>query len=104
MALRAMAHRAVSREALQQIDAQSSAVAPIRAMRAACRRYLDKPRQQFRHMGRYDGRSGRNDPGFFVALGELRAMFGHELKQLDALFALDMEDQLRDLFPTTDQP
>jgi hypothetical protein len=37
-------------------------------------------------------------------LGELRATFGHELKLLDDLFDLDMEDQLRGLFPSIDEP
>jgi hypothetical protein len=91
-------------EALQQVDRKSPAVAPLRALRAACRRYLDNPRQEFRHIGRHDGRDGRNEPGFFVALGELRAIFGHELKLLDDLFDLDVEPQLHALFPSIDEP
>jgi hypothetical protein len=91
-------------EALQQVDRKSPSVAPLRALRAACRRYLDNPRQTFRHMGSHDGRHNHNEPGFFLALGELRATFGHELKLLDDLFDIDMESQLRTLFPTIDKP
>src|SRR5262249_22754147 len=86
-------------EALQQLGPTSPAVPPIRSMRAACRRYLDNPRQRFRFMDRGED-SDSNDPGFFVALGELRAIFGVELKQLDDRFGLDIEPQLRDLFLT----
>jgi uncharacterized protein DUF6650 len=88
-------------EALQQLEPTSPAVPPIRSMRAACRRYLDNPRQQFRLMGR-SGVPGQNVPGFFVALGELRAIFGVELKQLDDRFGLDIEPQLRELFLPAD--
>src|SRR5262249_38073726 len=44
-------------EALQQIDPKSPAVSPISTMRAACRRFLDHPRQHFRH---FDGHHHRD--------------------------------------------
>ena len=59
-------------EALQQIDPKGKAVQPMRTMRAACRRYLDEPRQRFRLMETHDRHHNRGDPGFFLALGELR--------------------------------
>jgi hypothetical protein len=92
-------------EALQQLDPKSPAGDPMRAMRAACRRYLDEPRQKFRHVGEGSYRRGHElDPGFFVALGELRAVFGAELQRLDGLFHLTIETQLRNVFPAQDQP
>lgn len=91
-------------ESLQQLDPKSRAVKPMRAMRAACRRYLDEPRQHFRHMGGHGHRHGHDNPGFFMALGELRCTFGAELKRLDDLFNLDMESHLRDIFPPEDEP
>jgi hypothetical protein len=84
-------------EALQQIDPKSPAVAPIRSMRAACRQYLDGPRQRFRHMDRF------HDAGFFVALGEMRAVFGAELKRLDDRYNLDIESHIRAIFPMPDK-
>lgn len=94
--------RAQLTEALQQIDQASPAVQPLRDMRAACRRYLDEPRQHFRFLERHHGHHEAR-PGFFVALGELRATFGAELKRLDALYSLDVEPQLRALFPMDDK-
>lgn len=91
-------------EALQQLHPQSPAVKPIRAMRAACWKYLDAPRQHFRHMGGHRYRHDDNEPGFFVALGELRATFGAELQRLDELFQLNIEDHLRAAFPAQDRP
>lgn len=90
-------------EALQQLDPASPAVGSISTMRAACRRFLDDPRQHFRFL---DGPRHRHDgltPGFFVALGELRATFGAELKRLDKLYKLRIEVQLRDTFPGDDR-
>ena len=86
-------------EALQQLDPNSPAVAPVRMMRGACRRYLDEPRQRFRHMDHPPRRQGEGTPGFFLALGELRATFGTEVKRLDDQFKLEIEPQLRELFP-----
>jgi hypothetical protein len=86
-------------EALQQLDPNSPAVAPVRVMRGACRRYLDEPHQQFRHLDYEPGRHREGTPGFFLALGELRATFGIEVKRLDDLFKLEIEPQLRELFP-----
>jgi len=96
-------------KALQQIDPKSAATESIRTMRAACRRYLDDPRQSFRHFDGYldrfhvHGWHERNAPGFFLALGELRATFGVELMRLDNLYSLDIELQLRAVFPKEDE-
>lgn len=89
-------------DALQQLGPASPATPPIRTMRAACRRYMDGPRQQFRHMNAYGMSRRDNDPGFFVALGELRSTFGAELKRLNDVFKPTMEPQLRELFPSPD--
>ena len=77
-------------DALQQIDGKSPAVDFLRRMRAACRRYLDE-------VGPHHGRQI-----FGVALGELRATFGAQLQMLDQMFKLDMERQLREIFPLED--
>lgn len=89
-------------EALQQLDPKGPAIESIRAMRAACRRYLDEPRQTFRHMGDYGHRRHNAEPGFFVALGELRAVFSAELKRLDDRFKLEIESHIRGLFPKSE--
>lgn len=89
-------------EALQQVEPRGPAIIPLSAMRAACRRYLDHPRERVQHFDRL-GR-GENVPGFFIALGEMRATFGAELKRLDKLYDLRIEVQLRDLLPEDDVP
>jgi len=94
--------RAALTETLKQLDPKEPASAALRAMRAACRMYLDQPRQRFRFM-HGDGR-GHGDPGFFVALGALRALFGEHLQRLDDHFKLEIEPQLRSIFPAKDYP
>jgi hypothetical protein len=91
-------------ESLQQLDPKGPAVAPLRAMRAACRKFLDTPRLVLRHFSRSSRHHDNMEPGFFVALGELRAVFSAELKRLDDLFKLDIEDHLRAEFPAADKP
>lgn len=87
-------------ETLQQLPDGDAANA-IRAMREACRRYLDNPRQHFRHLERHGPHPREAGAGFFLALGELRGVFGAEMKRLDDLFQLKIEKQLRDLFPVS---
>lgn len=94
--------RAELTEALQQVDPQGLVAAALRLMRSSCRQYLDDPRLHFRFIDRCDRPERRDNPGFLVALGGLRAMFGLALLQLDQLFALEMEPQLRGLLPKPD--
>jgi hypothetical protein len=75
----------------------------LKAMRAACRRFLDHtqdgddgPPRRFRHRpDPYDIRAQT----FFTALGELRATFGVHLAILAAQHGLDVEDELAAILP-----
>lgn len=72
---------------------------PIRAMRAACRKFLD-------HMGPPDSRTRSFYPREAViwhALGELRGVFGLHLARLCAAFGIDVEPELAAIFPTMDE-
>jgi hypothetical protein len=92
---------------LQTLPDNSNAVAPIRAMRAACRKFFTEPRPDFRNLaGRHHPRSHRmdddEDPGFFVALGELRATFGVQIAALAVAYGIDVEDELASILPVED--
>lgn len=68
---------------------------PLRAMRAACRKFLDE-------MGPPD--SGRRmycprEAMMWQALGELRGVFGLHLARLCAAFGIDVEPELAKIFP-----
>src|SRR3546814_506555 len=72
---------------LQALSEDSEVVGPVRAMRAACRKFLTEPHPDFRNLVRYGGPSAHRmdiegSPGFFVALGELRAVFGAQIAAL----------------------
>jgi len=71
---------------------------PIRAMRAACRKFLDQ-------MGHPSGRGHMfNSRGISVwqSLGELRGVFGLHLARLCAAYGIDVEPELASIFPNPD--
>jgi hypothetical protein len=85
----------------------SELLATLKALRAACRKFMDEadagPRggrlmRPFDHFDRYDVHAQM----FFTALGELRATFGIHVARLDAQHGLDVEDELAATFPTPD--
>ena len=72
---------------------------PLRAMRAACRKFLDQ-------MGPPHGRNRMFYPPeamMWHALGELRGVFGLHLARLCAAFGIDVEPELATIFPTGDE-
>jgi hypothetical protein len=74
-------------KAIQALPEDSPAAPALRAMRAACRAYLDQSRR-FPHY-----------PGFLLALGELRAHFGLQIAYLAIEYGLDIEDELAQIIP-----
>jgi hypothetical protein len=73
----------------------------LRAMRAACRRFLDtiqaaSPPQVFHPHWNH----GQQE--FFTALGELRSAIGLRIGILAAMYGLDLEDDLATLLPPKD--
>jgi hypothetical protein len=87
---------------LGKLDGNSELTASLRAMRAACRKFLD----------RVGSRDGRGDVvryadhhnhwaswTFYSALGEMRGTFGVHLARIAAQFHLDIEDQLASILP-----
>ena len=88
-------------EALDELGENSPGIAPVKAMRAACRRFLDEPHPDLPHIGPRWGHPDGN--GFFVALGELRATFGTHLAFLAAQYGIDVEGDLASVLPAEDR-
>jgi hypothetical protein len=72
---------------IQALPEDSPAAPALRAMRAACREYLDQSHRCPHHLG------------FMLALGHLRALFGLQIAFLAIEYGLDLEDQLAQIVP-----
>jgi hypothetical protein len=97
-------------DALARLTDRSQATAPIKAIRAACRRFLDEPHADYRHLEHrrwpradLDRATGRTDSGFFVALGELRATVGMQVAALAVAYGLPVDDDLASILPAEDE-
>jgi len=88
----------LSRE-LGALGTDSGLASSIRAMRGACRKFLDNVQADDRivrygaHMGHFASWE------FNSALGELRGVFGVHLAQIAAQHGLDIEDELATILP-----
>jgi hypothetical protein len=72
---------------------------PMRAMRAACRKFLDQ-------MGHPNSRRRMAYPHeaiMWQALGELRGAFGLHLARLCTAFGVDVEPELTSIFPAGEE-
>ena len=69
----------------------------LRAMRAACRKFLDETKRL--------GGPGRwfHDPWGFITLGELRGVFGLHIAQLCVMYGIDVEGELGTIVPVEDR-
>lgn len=79
--------REVLTDAIQRLGDKSQAAPALRAMRAACREYLDDARE---HHGHHDTSIG---------LGRLRALFGLQIAFLAIQYGIDLEDDLASIVP-----
>ncbi len=86
----------------------------VRAIGAACRRFLDEPyptfddimeRRRDPHFGREESdarlRRGTHPAAFFTALGEFRAFVGAQIAMLSALYDVDIHGDLVRILPPT---
>lgn len=100
------------RQSIQQIREQctnaigtlpdnSHAIAPLRGIRAACRRFLDEPLTHKRHFHQRDF-YGPEGPEFFTALGEFRAIVGAHVAGLAVLYKIELEAELASIVPAED--
>lgn len=94
--------RMLSQE-LSALDEKSALAKSIRAMRAACRKFLDSVQTDKRviqfgaHLGHFASWQ------FNGAVGELRGVFGIHLAQIAAQYGLDIEDELASILPATEE-
>jgi hypothetical protein len=87
---------------LQQLGPDAFAVEPLRAIREAGRRFHDDAQEDFPHFDRdWSYRRRECGPGFFVALGALRATVGHQVALLAAYYDLNIEGELAGVVPGT---
>lgn len=84
---------------LQQLRAPNELAGHLRALRAACRRFLS-PDDEDGNVRRHRWHTGRF--GFELALGELRATFGLHIAAIAAKYGLDVEDGLSSILPPQD--
>lgn len=93
-------------QTLQTLPETARAAGAVRAMRAACRRFLEEPHPDFRNLPPWHGRGRFDDedgsPPFFVALGELRATFGTHIAALAYQYGIDVEGELASILPAPD--
>lgn len=88
---------------LGKLDAGSDFAANLRAMRAACRKFLDRIGADGNEVTLYARHRGHwASWTFFGALGEMRGTFGVHLAQVAARFKLDIEDNLASILPAKD--
>ncbi len=81
-------------------------VGPLRAMRAACRKFTGTLGVEVdrAHLYRTDfGVPALHDFVFNQALGELRGVFGLHVAQLSVRYGIDVEDALASIIPAPDE-
>jgi hypothetical protein len=90
-------------EQLSGLDSSSELAANLRAMRAACRKFLNAVGDTRGDIVRYAFHQGHWASWVFLgALGEMRGVFGIHLAKIAAQHKLDVEDDLASTFPIPD--
>ena len=89
---------------LGKLDAGSEFAANLRAMRAACRKFLERVGVDGCDVTLYASHHGHwASWTFYGALGEMRGTFGVHLARIAAQFKLDIEDDLASILPAKDE-
>ena len=88
---------------LGKLNDTSNLARSLRAMRAACRKFLDSVNTDERiiEFGNYHGHYASWQ--FNGAVGELRGVFGIHLAQIATQYGLDIEDELASILPLSDE-
>jgi hypothetical protein len=85
------------------LEPGSELAATLRAMRAACRKFLNSVGDEKGDVIRFGGQRGHWASWVFNgAVGELRGTFGVHVARLAAQYGLDVEDQLAAIIPARD--
>jgi Family of unknown function (DUF6650) len=89
-------------ETLAALPEASRAVTPVRAIRAACRQFLEQPRLDMANLPRHLLRS-YDTSVFYTSLGELRAIVGLQVGVLALLYEIELESELTTIIPAEDK-
>ena len=84
---------------LGKLDSGAELAASLRAMRAACRKFLERVGTDGREGIHHANGWGFHSWTFGSALGELRGTFGVHVAKIAAAFKLDVEDRLASILP-----
>jgi hypothetical protein len=88
---------------LQGLTTEKELADHLRAMRAACRKFLNVACGGSEEVVRFGGHRGHWASWTFnSAVGELRGTFGHHVAALAAQYGLDVEDDLASILPASD--
>ena len=91
-------------EELSKADLSNELANNLRALRAACRKFLNRVQAGEREIIHFANHFGHFASWEFMdALGQLRGIFGIHLAQLAARYGLDIEDDLAQIIPESDQ-
>ena len=86
--------------AIASLPQTSRATPSIRAVRAACRRFLSEAPDAYElHRGYGDAASA----AFFTALGELRALIGVQVLALASGYGIELEPDLASIMPPAEE-
>jgi hypothetical protein len=89
---------------LGEVDGSTPLASSLRAMRAACRKFLDHVQERSPELVRHGWHHGHwASWDFNAALGELRGVFGIHVAQIAALYRLDVEQGLSSILPSVDE-
>jgi hypothetical protein len=89
---------------LGELDESSPLASSFRAMRAACRKFLDHVQEGGPDLVRYGWHHNHwASWDFNAALGELRGVFGVHVAQIAVLYRLDVEEGLSSIVPGVDE-
>ena len=85
------------------VDESSEFAHNLRAMRAACRKFLNTCQEDKKQRIIVFYRDNYESHIFFSALGELRGIFGIHIGLIAAQHGLDIEDELASILPECDE-
>lgn len=90
---------------IAKLDEKAEITASLRAMRAACRKFLNTVQADEGRIIRFGAERGHYASWTFNgALGEMRGVFGVHIARLSAAYGVDVENDLAVIIPGEDVP
>ena len=90
---------------IAKLEENAELAASLRAMRAACRKFLNTVQADEGRIVRFGFHAGHYASWTFNgALGEMRGVFGIHIAKLATAYGIDVEDELAVVIPDEDMP